>query len=567
MKKIILVAINCRFLHSNPVLYYLRNAIADNNQTIEVALLSKTLADDFIDIVEQIYSEKPDYIAMSVYIWNKLIVERLIVEVKKILPNIIIILGGPEVSYNADKWIQTYPVIDYIICGSGEKVLNEILQNPEKDVHKKIRAGHTDINDIPFPYTEEDFTNLSKHYLFYESSRGCPFSCVYCLSSRDDQKLKFRDLEKVKNDLSMFMKQGVRSVTFMDRTFNMDKNHSRNIWRFIIEKNPDTVFHFEIHPSYLEDEDLAILKKARPGLFKFEIGIQTINENTLKIIKRKDNWQKSYQNILKLISMNTIYIHLDILVGLPGETLSMFKESFNEVISTVPNYLQIGFLKVLPGTPLAEMKEEYGIVCMDTPPYNVLKTNSISFDEILLLKKINRLITIIYNSGQFKKTFHYLIKCFKTPFDCCSHLSMNISGNFFDIQRDWIKTTRLLLDYITTHLTNEKAFLLDCLRWDWIMMSSGKNYPREIQIESDLTLKKLKNKLRPHLQKNTIIPEKISLPEYNTASIYIPQTDKMIKIMKSDKPLLIITRKKTKIIFKQIEDTIEYLYTINVHDY
>ncbi len=561
-KKIILMAINCRFLHNNVALHYLRNSLNISHKNIEVKLLSQILHDDFIKIIENIYSENPDYIAISVYIWNKTIVEKLIAELKKILPKIKIILGGPEVNYNADTWIKLYPDIDYIICGSGENALNEILENPENDRHNKIRTSQTNINDIPFPYKDNDLSSLANHYLCYESSRGCPFQCIYCLSSRDDHKLQFRDLEKVKKELDIFIKHGVRSVTFMDRTFNIDKNHSRNIWKFLIENNPDTVFHFEIHPSFLEEEDFVILKNAKRGLFKFEIGIQTINEKTLKIIKRKDNWQKSHDNIMKLLQMNNIYIHLDILVGLPGETLSIFKESFNQVINLAPHYLQIGFLKILPGTHLSQIKRDFGIVNMDNPPYHVLKTNSLSFDEVILLKKIDRIVTIIYNSGHFKKTFEHLIKCFDNPFDCFFHLLSNISSDFFHIQRDWIKTTRYLLDYIKSHFNKKQRFLLDCLRWDWIMMSPGKNFPGVIQVETDLKLKKMKNKLRPILEKNNSIPEKISSEEYNISSIFIPQTEKFSKIIKSDQPLMIINRNKIKMIFKLMDDRLEYLNTI-----
>lgn len=431
-KDILLVAINAKYIHSNLAVYSLKAAAGDYRDYIDIA--EYTINNRVEDILDDIYMRKPGLIGFSCYIWNIEYVKKLIVEVHKLLPQCEIWLGGPEVSYNALYYIDKYPFIRGVMAGEGEAVFREIVavylasERREKgELYEKLAGVYTanvrnpqpaelvDMSKLPFPYGDlEDFKN---RIIYYESSRGCPFSCSYCLSSID-KKLRFRDIELVEQELAFFIEHKVSQVKFVDRTFNCDRERSKRIWRFIsAHDNGITNFHFEISADLIDDEQIDILNNMRPGLVQLEIGVQTTNSDTIKAIRRKMNLKKLKEVVRRLNKPKNIHLHLDLIAGLPFEDMASFKKSFNDVYNMKPDELQLGFLKVLHGSYMYEDAKKYSIVYKDFPPYEVLTTEWMSYDDILELKKVEEVLEIYFGSGQFTNSVNYLIRYFETPFD------------------------------------------------------------------------------------------------------------------------------------------------------
>jgi radical SAM superfamily enzyme YgiQ (UPF0313 family) len=414
--KVFLGAINARYTHSNLAIYYLRNEIEPLHKA-EIHEFS--INQDRIDILEEIVAAKPDVIMLSVYIWNSLIVKSLISDIKKLLPDTKLILGGPEVSYNMNEWLDRFSEIDFIICGSGEnavKILSEnnfmISSEMRKSGPKEMLfsngslnsfTGETrDFSQIGFPYREEDFARLAHRYIYYESSRGCPFSCTYCISSLEDQKLEYKSAAQTIVELTRILSHDPVIIKFVDRTFNSDRTRAREIWQYLADYTSRAKFHFEIHPSLLEEDDFCLLETIEPEKFQFEIGVQSVNTKSLAEVARHVEWQSIRHSIARLVKMKNIHIHLDLIVGLPFETLMNVAKSFDEIISMSPDHFQLGFLKVLPGTPVRANVEEYGLVYTEVAPYQILQNKWISIEEIALLRKIENLVETIYNSHRFE---------------------------------------------------------------------------------------------------------------------------------------------------------------------
>lgn len=438
--KILLVAVDAKFIHSNLAVNYLRSYSKEYEDHIHIAQF--TINNTKEEILRGIYLEKADVVAFSCYIWNINIILNIIENLKKVQPKVKIWLGGPEVTYHPTDYLSKYKEIDGIVIGEGEHTFYELVRyymgddKELKQIHGiafknsaslSIRNNEDDCNeitvtpsrdclqmdDIPFPY--EDIKEYNNKIIYYESSRGCPYSCSYCLSSAH-RGVRFRNIELVKRELKIFLDHQVPQVKFVDRTFNCNKKHAMEIWNFIKDNdNGFTNFHFEITADILSDEELELLTSLRPGLVQLEIGVQTTNPETMKAINRRVDFLKLSKNVEIIRKAHNIHQHLDLIAGLPLEDYNSFEKSFNDVYRLRPDQLQLGFLKVLKGSIIEDDCKKYGIVYNNEAPYEVLYTNHISYDELLELKGICEMVEIYYNSGQFAYSMEYLEHFFESP--------------------------------------------------------------------------------------------------------------------------------------------------------
>lgn len=424
--KILLTAINAKYIHSNPAVYSLaayanHNLTAEEKEKCQVEIAEYTINHRTETIIADIYKKKPDVLAFSCYIWNWDHVQEVMTELHKLLPQIPIFLGGPEVSFTSEEILKQYPFLTGIMIGEGEETFLELcrafLEGRNANLIPGISGeprGLVNINDIPFFY--DDMAAFEHRIVYYESSRGCPYRCSYCLSSID-KTVRLRDLQLVKKELQFFLDLKVPQVKFIDRTFNCNRDHACEVWQYIYENdNGITNFHFEISADILTDRELSILQKMRPGLVQLEIGVQSTNPETIKEINRVMNVEKLREVVTRIHSFKNIHQHLDLIAGLPYEDFVTFQKSFNEVYSMKPEQLQLGFLKVLKGAKMWEKAADYGIVYTEKPPYEVLFTNWITYDEILKLKQVEEMVEMYYNSNQFTYTLAMLEQEFETPF-------------------------------------------------------------------------------------------------------------------------------------------------------
>ena len=431
--KILLAAYNAKYIHSNLAVYNLKSCSGEYSSRVVVKEYTINQIRD--DILKDIYLEKPDVICFSCYIWNISFVRELVPDLKKILPQVEFWAGGPEVSYDAVEFLKKNPAFFGVMVGEGEETFHELAgyyieRKPEtlseirgvafRDENKDRNIVHTgwrelmDLSKVPFAYS--NLTEFKNRIIYYESSRGCPFSCSYCLSSID-KKLRFRDIELVKKELQFFIDNKVPQVKFVDRTFNCKHDHAMEIWRYITENdNGITNFHFEISADLLRAEELALMKTMRPGLIQLEIGVQSTNPQTIKAIRRTMDFEKLKGIVEQIHSFGNIHQHLDLIAGLPYEGYDSFHKSFCDVYALRPEQFQLGFLKVLKGSHMMEMTGEYQILYKDREPYEVLSTAWLTYGEILRLKMVESMVEVYYNSGQFKNTLVFLEKYFDDPF-------------------------------------------------------------------------------------------------------------------------------------------------------
>lgn len=419
----LLTALNAKYIHSNPAVYSLRSFAGENAKYVQIA--EYTINNRMEDILEDIYRRKPDVIGFSCYIWNIAMIREIITELHKLRPELPIFLGGPEVTYDAGKLMQEYPFLTGIFIGEGEATFAEVVSlyadgRPEEELLRipglMLRNGMTaervplDLTKIPFLY--EDMDPFANRIIYYETQRGCPFCCSYCLSSIE-KKVRFRNMDVVKKELQFFLDRKVKQVKFVDRTFNCNHEHAMAIWQYLYENdNGVTNFHFEIAGDLLREDELALIGKMRPGLVQFEIGVQSTNPDTLREIRRVMDIKKLKTVVEALKKTGNVHVHLDLIAGLPYENYESFARSFDEVYAMEPDQLQLGFLKVLKGSYMAEKAKEYGLTFTDSPPYEVLCTKWLSFMEVRRLKRIEEMVEIYHNSGQFVHTlpvllFHY----------------------------------------------------------------------------------------------------------------------------------------------------------------
>lgn len=511
--KVLLTAINAKYIHSNLAVYYLREYASDYKDIISIA--EYTINQNFDDILQAIYKEQPDIIAFSSYIWNIDIIERLCKEIRKILADTKIWLGGPEVSYDGKAHLKRREEIDGIILGEGEETFKELLDYYNKDnislnevkgiVFRESAKKEGDILDIksrnnifctkirpvldfskvPFAYKDffnkaalkEETSNFRHKIIYYETSRGCPFSCSYCLSSVD-KKIRLRDLDLVKKELDLFLFHKVKQVKFIDRTFNCNKEHALAIWNYIKDKdNGITNFHFEIAADLLDEEQIQVMDSMRVGLIQLEIGVQSTNPITLKAIRRKTNFDKISKNVKKVYETRKVHQHLDLIAGLPYEDYNSFRDSFNDVYLLRPDQLQLGFLKLLKGSPIYEESKEYGIVYKDIPPYEVLFTSSLSYQDVIKLKMVEEMVEVYYNSGQFTNSIIFMEHFFDSPFDLYKEL-----GNYYMnmdlllIKHSRIRRYEILLDFMMTK-TKEVEGFKEILLFDLYLREGLKSRP------------------------------------------------------------------------------------------
>ena len=431
--KILLAACNAKYIHSNLAVYNLKSC--SGKYSPNVVIKEYTINQIRDDILKDIYLEQPDVICFSCYIWNISFVKELVPDLKKILPHVDFWAGGPEVSYDAVEFLKKNPAFFGVMVGEGEETFHELAgyyieRKPENlkeirgvafhDETKVPDIVHTgwrelmDLSKVPFAYS--NLTEFKNRIIYYESSRGCPFSCSYCLSSID-KKLRFRDIELVKKELQFFIDNKVPQVKFVDRTFNCKHDHAMAIWRYITEHdNGITNFHFEISADLLREEELALMKTMRPGLIQLEIGVQSTNPQTIKAIRRTMDFEKLKGIVEQIHGFGNIHQHLDLIAGLPYEGYESFHKSFCDVYALRPEQFQLGFLKVLKGSHMMEMTGEYQILYKDREPYEVLSTAWLTYGEILGLKMVESMVEVYYNSGQFKHTLVFLEQYFEDPF-------------------------------------------------------------------------------------------------------------------------------------------------------
>lgn len=440
--KILLGAVNAKYIHSNPAVYSLRAYAIETGRCKkeEIQVAEYTINHRLEDIRSDLFRRSPQFVGFSCYIWNISLIRSLIPDLVRILPGVPIWLGGPEVSFDCGEILRTMPQVKGIMRGEGEETFASLAQLYEetKMAPSDLQLSAIDgisfrgedgeiietpdreplaLDRIPFYYKDIPPEQMEHRIVYYESSRGCPFSCAYCLSSVE-KGLRFRSLSKVLEELDYFLEQKVPQVKFIDRTFNCKKSHAMAIWNHILEKDRGiTNFHFEIAADLLDEEELELLGQMRPGLVQLEIGVQSTNPETLKAIHRPTDLKKIGCTTARINEGKNIHQHLDLIAGLPFEDFASFQNSFNQVYAMRPEQLQLGFLKVLNGSPMEAMANGYGIVSSPNPPYEVLFTLWLSYKEVLALKGVEEMVEIHYNSRQFVTAMSLMEREFASPYE------------------------------------------------------------------------------------------------------------------------------------------------------
>lgn len=477
--KVLLTAVNAKYIHSNLAILYLSAYAKQYKEHIE--LVEYTINQYADDILQDIYRQKPDVVAFSCYIWNMGMIDGVTRELKKVLPQTKIWLGGPEVSYDARERLEASPYIDGIMTGEGEETFLELMEHYVDHSRELVdilgiayresaRTGVTekgaitvngvrptmDLSKVPFPY--EDMDRFRNKLIYYETSRGCPYTCSYCLSSID-KKVRIRDMELVRKELGIFLDAKVPQVKFVDRTFNCNRAHTRAIWEYIKEHdNGMTNFHFEVSADILEEEELALLSTMREGLVQLEIGVQSTNLETIRAIRRKMDFKQLSGIVKRIQAGHNIHQHLDLIVGLPYEGYESFSRSFDDVYALRPDQFQIGFLKVLKGSAIYLENQENGIVYKSEPPYEVLSTPWLTYDEVLQLKSVEEMVEIFYNSGQFTTSIGYLEHFYDSAFSMYKDLGRYYrEKQHHERSHTRISRYEFLLDFFEEHLKNSET--------------------------------------------------------------------------------------------------------------
>ncbi|MBP5198306.1 MAG: B12-binding domain-containing radical SAM protein [Lachnospiraceae bacterium] len=488
--KFLLVGINAKFIHTNPAVRSLK-AYAGPEYAEHIEIAEYTINQYTRDILADIYRKSPDVIGFSCYIWNFDIVKLLLKELKKVLPDTDIWLGGPEVSYHGEETIKKFGELTGIMVGEGEETFKSLIKwyadGGDENALKSIRglqlpggftgvAKPVDMDTIPFFYN--DMSEYKDRIIYYESSRGCPYSCSYCLSSVE-KTLRFRSLDLVKSELQFFLDKKVKQVKFIDRTFNCDHDRTMEIWRYIHEHdNGVTNFHFEIAADILKEDELDLLKEFRPGLAQLEIGVQSTNLMTIDAINRRMDIDKLRTIVESVKAGRNVHEHLDLIVGLPYEDYASFKKSFNDVYSMEPEQLQMGFLKVLKGAKMEADAEKYGICYSDEPPYEVLFTNWLNFGEVLRLKQVEEMVELYYNSNQFTHILPAMVKIFESPFDMFEELAKFYEKNgYFVASPARSYRYNVLLNFLRDKDPENMDFYRDLALYDMYLRENLKSRP------------------------------------------------------------------------------------------
>ncbi len=486
--RILLTAINAKFIHSNLAVYSLR-AYAQSFLDAGISIAEYTVNQRPDDILADIYKRKPDMLCFSCYIWNISYVELLVKECRKILPDTKIWLGGPEVSYDAVEVLRRLPEADGVMKGEGEETFAELVRknSPEdtegitfRAADGKIRSNPwrevMDLNKVPFVY--QDMTDFEHKIIYYESSRGCPFHCSYCLSSVE-KKVRFRDINRVKEELQFFIDREVPLVKFVDRTFNCCHEHAVAVWQYLLEHDRGkTNFHFEIAADLLTEEEIRLIGRMRPGLIQLETGVQSTNPDTVREIRRRMQFDKVAENTRAVAAGGNVHQHLDLIAGLPYEGIESFRKSFDDVYRLRPQQLQLGFLKVLKGSFLYENSKNYGLVYQSAPPYEVLYTRWLSYEDVIRLKDIEEMVEVYYNSMQFTETLPALEEEFPDAFDMYGQLA----GYYRDHGLKGLKHSRparyeYLMAFAAEKAPGKVQQIQELLTMDYYLRENAKSRP------------------------------------------------------------------------------------------
>ena len=527
--KIILTAVNAKYIHSNLAVYTLQSSAEKAGVFPEIREFTINQSKD--SMLRSLFLARADVVCVSCYIWNISIVEDLITEYHKISPKTKIWLGGPEVSYHAEEMLEQYPFLAGIMKGEGEvtfreiavyyqnqgngmegKTLEEIHGITYRDADGAVKSNPwrpvMDLSEVDFPYA--NLKKFENRIIYYESSRGCPFSCSYCLSSID-KRLRFRNLDLVKKELAFFLEQKVPQVKFVDRTFNCKKDHAMAIWKFIAEHdNGVTNFHFEIAADLITEEELELLNTLRPGLVQLEIGVQSTNPQTIEAIHRKMDFGKVTEIVNRIAKGRNIHQHLDLIAGLPYEDYASFRRSFADVYALRPQQLQLGFLKVLRGSFMYEHTKEYDCHYQEREPYEVLYTKWLPYDDVLKLKDVEEMVEVYYNSGQFVHTLPMIERLYENPFDFFQEL-----GDFYrakgysEAAHNRIQRYEILLEFLRDEKQQDEAFFRQMMVLDLYARENMKTRPHFAKDPSEW-----KNESRDFYQKEA--ETRTLLPSYTT---------------------------------------------------
>lgn len=481
--KILLVAINAKYIHSNPAVYSLRSCAGEYESCVDIAEF--TINQQPAYILQEIYKHYPDVIAFSCYIWNRGMMDAIIPNLHKLLPQTDIWAGGPEVTYDAAEAIHRWGLRG-VMTGPGEAVFSRLVTAYAAGTSRELPAvldggklQRLKLDDIPFWY--EDMQDFEHRIVYYESSRGCPFSCSYCLSSID-RTMDFRSVERVCRELDFFLGKRVPQVKFVDRTFNCNKEHALPILRHILEHdNGVTNFHFEIAADLLDEDYFAVMEKLRPGAVQLEIGVQSTYEKTIAEIHRKMDFSRVSAIVKRISSRKNIHVHLDLIAGLPFEDLHRFQVSFNDVYALRPQQLQLGFLKVLKGSEMERQAPEYELLYTSQPPYEVLSTKWLSYEDICHLKQVEEMVEIYYNSGQFTNTLEFLCPYFDSPYAMYDSLAAWYEKkNLFGMQSSRIRKYEILLEFGSACVSQNmqmQSMLREYILYDLYLREHMKNRP------------------------------------------------------------------------------------------
>ena len=515
--KFLLVAVNAKYIHSNLGVYslkayaemrlkwedgrgkegFLPSAVSADEMTIEIG--EYTINNQMDMVLKDIYRRQPDVLGFSCYIWNIDYVMELVHDIHKVLPGCDIWLGGPEVSYDAGAVLRREPAVTGIMKGEGEETFARLMEyyvnqdgeqtgtnalagiaglafrGEEGTIRENPIQPVMDMSQIPFSYG--DLTGYEHKIIYYESSRGCPFSCSYCLSSID-KSVRFRDLELVKRELAFFLEHRVPQVKFVDRTFNCKKSHAMAIWQYLLEHdNGVTNFHFEISADLLDEEELSLIERMRPGLIQLEIGVQTTNPDTIREIRRTMDLEKLSAVVARINGFGNVHQHLDLIAGLPYEGYERFQQSFDDVYAMRPEQLQLGFLKVLKGSYMEEMAGTYGLIYKEKPPYEVLSTRWLNYGEILKLKAVEEMVEVYYNSGQFRTTMAMLEEEFDSPFRMYEELAGEYESlGLFDVSHNRLARYEILFQFIEKRYHRLEQYR-DSLMYDLYLRENVKSRP------------------------------------------------------------------------------------------
>ncbi|MCX0381775.1 B12-binding domain-containing radical SAM protein [Clostridium perfringens] len=487
--KILLTAINSKYIHSNLAVRYLKAFTKDLDFQGDIKEFS--INDRVENILEGIIEEKPDVVAFSCYIWNMEFVNRLAELIKLVDPNIEILYGGPEVSYEGKEFLENHEG-EYVIVGEGEKTFREFVlyklgEGKIEDIKglNYKRAGKVfenpkrpemDMNELVFPYTYEE--DINNKIVYYEASRGCPFKCKYCLSSVM-HGVRFLDVERVKKELKYFMERGLKLVKFVDRTFNCNREYTVELLKYLSEQDTETRFHFEVAADLLTEEQIEILNNAPKGRFQLEVGVQTTNNEVLHNINRYITYENIKEKVLKVAAGKNVMQHLDLIAGLPGEDLESFKKSFNDVHAIRPDEIQLGFLKLLKGSSMREEAEKWGIVYSPYAPYEIIRSKDISYEELLLLKKVEAMVDKYYNSCKFNNVIKFFLNIYEKPFDFYYDLAMFFEekGNFKRSIGN-VEYYKILLDFYLEKIGGEDEDLFkEVLKFDYLCFNKKRWLP------------------------------------------------------------------------------------------